>query len=197
MKQYNHHLKEDVTTAGIEDIESMLSLNDKIYPKEWHVSPEYIKEIMLRNPEVYKILKTSDGVKGIYGLFPLNKEDYTAVLEGKLEEDVVGEFILNYRNPTSVYLYFVTLIVDIHDARRKEYARKLIEDIPLELKRLKDKGMDIKEIGAFAVSPEGEKTLPKIGFAYLGEKVVLNDKEYPVFRAKLDNVIHKIKIWSI
>ena len=73
---------------------------------------------------------------------------------------MVGEFILNYTNPTSVYLYFVTLIVDIHDARRKEYARKLIEDIPLELKRLKDKGMDIKEIGAFAVSPEGKRNCP-------------------------------------
>ena len=194
MKPYNHHLKEEVTTARIEDIESMLSLNDKIYPKEWHVPPEYMKEIMLRNPEVYKILKTTDGVKGIYGLFPLNKEDYSAVLEGKLEEDEVGEFILNYTNPTTVYLYLITLIVDVHDARRKEYASQLIKDIPLELKRLKDKGMDIKEIGAFAVSSEGEKILPKIGFAYLGEKVVLNDQEYPVFRAELDNVIHKIKI---
>ena len=192
MKKHNHHLKEEVTTARIEDIESMLSLNDKIYPKEWHVPPEYIKEIMLRNPEVYKVLKASDGVKGIYGLFPLNKEDYTAVLEGKLEENEVGEFILNYNHPTTLYLYFITLIVDIHDARRKEYARKLIKDIPLELKRLKDKGMDIKEIGAFAVSPEGEKILPKIGFDYLEEKVALNNKEYPVFRAKLDNVIHKI-----
>ena len=194
MKQYNDHLKEEVTTARIEDIESMISLNDKIYPKEWHVPPEYMKEIMLRNPEVYKILKTPAGVKGIYGLFPLNQEDYTAVLEGKLEEDEVGEFILNYTNPTTVYLYFITLIVDVHDARRKEYASQLIKDIPLELKRLKDKGMDIKEIGAFAVSSEGEKILPKIGFDYLGEKVALNDKEYPVFRAKLDNVIHKIKI---
>ena len=194
MNQYNHHLKEEVITARIEDIESMLSLNDKIYPKEWHVPPEYIKEIMLRNPEVYKVLKTSDGVKGIYGLFPLNKEDYTAVLEGKLEEDEVGKFILNYNNPTTLYLYFITLIVDVHDARRKEYASQLIKDLPLELKRLKDKGMDIKEIGAFAVSSEGEKILPKMGFAYLGEKVALDDKEYPVFRAKLDNVIHKIKI---
>ena len=194
MKPYNHHLKEEVTTARIEDIESMISLNDKIYPKEWHVPPEYIKEIMLRNPEVYKILKTTDGVKGIYGLFPLNKEDYSAVLEGKLEEDEVGGFILNYTNPATVYLYLITLIVDVHDARRKEYASQLIKDIPLELKRLKDKGMDIKEIGAFAVSSEGEKILPKIGFAYLGEKVVLNDQEYPVFRAELDNVIHKIKI---
>ena len=194
MKQYNDPLKEEVTTARIEDIESMISLNDKIYPKEWHVPSEYMKEIMLRNPEVYKIFKTPAGVKGIYGLFPLNKEDYTAVLEGKLEEDEVGKFILNYNNPTAVYLYFITLIVDVHDTRRKEYASQLIKDLPLELKRLKDKGMDIKEIGAFAVSSEGEKILPKMGFAYVGEKVVLDDKEYPVFRAKLDNVIHKIKV---
>ncbi|USK58263.1 hypothetical protein [Peribacillus asahii] len=193
MKQYRKH-PEEVTTAGIEDIESMLLLNDKIYPKEWHVSPEYIKEIMLRNPEVYKVLKTPAGVKGIYGLFPLDKGDYTAVLEGKLEENEVGKFVLNYTNPTTVYLYLVTIIVDIHDDQRKEYASTLIKDIPLELKRLKERGIDIKEVGAFAVSTEGEKILPKIGFDYLGEKVVLDNKEYPVFRAKPENVIHKIKI---
>ena len=89
---------------------------------------------MLRNPEVYKIYKTPAGVKGIYGLFPLTKPDYAAVLDGKLEESEVGNFILDYSNPTSVYLYFVTLIVDIHDARRKEYARKIIKDIPLRIK---------------------------------------------------------------
>lgn len=194
MKQSDHPLKEEVITAQIEDTEGILSLNNQIYPKEWHVSPAYIKEIMLRNPEVYKILKTPAGVKGIYGLFPLNKEDYTAILEGKLEEDEVGEFILDYTRPTTVYLYFVTLIVDIHDARRKEYASNLIKDIPLELKRLKEKGMDIKEIGAFAVSTEGENVLPKIGFVHADEKVVLHDKEYPVFRAQLENVIHKINI---
>ena len=194
MNQYNNPLQVEVVTAGVEDIESMLILNDKIYPKEWHVSPEYIKEIMHRNPDVYKIIRTPDGVKGIYGLFPLRKTDYTAVLEGTLEEDEVGNFILGYNHPTTVYLYLVTLIVDIHDARRKEYARKMIQDIPLELKRLKEKGIEIKEIGAFAVSPEGEKVLPKIGFVHLGEKVRLNDMNYLVFRAKTENVIDKIKI---
>ena len=194
MNQYNNPLKVEVVTAGVEDIESMLRLNEKIYPKEWHVSPEYIKEIILRNPEVYKMIKTPEGVKGIYGLFPLSKTDYTAVLEGTLEEDEVGRFILNYTNPTTVYLYLVTLIVDIHDARRKEYASKIIKDIPLELKRLKEKGMEIKEVGAFAVSPEGENVLPKIGFVHLGEKVRLYDLEYLVFRAKPENVIDKIKM---
>ncbi|MED4534716.1 hypothetical protein [Metabacillus fastidiosus] len=194
MKEYDNRLKEGVITAGLKDIESMLLLNDKIYPKEWHVSPEYIKEIMLRNPEVYKIFKTPAGVKGIYGLFPLSKTNYTAVLEGRIEETEIREYLLDYTNPTTVYLYLVTIIVDVDDARRKEYASKIIKDIPLELKCLKEKGIDIKEIGAFAVSPEGEKILPKIGFVHLGEKLMLNDMEYPVFRAKPEDVIDKIKL---
>ncbi|MGG3891186.1 hypothetical protein [Metabacillus fastidiosus] len=194
MNEYNNHFKEEVVTAEVEDIESMLLLNDKIYPKEWHVSPEYIKEIMLRNPEVYKIFKTPAGVKGIYGLFPLSKTDYTAVLEGRIEETEIGEYLLDYTNPTTVYLYLVTIIVDVDDVCRKEYASKIIKDIPLELKRLKEKGIDIKEIGAFAVSSEGERILPKIGFVHLREKLMLNDMEYPVFRAKPEDVVDKIKV---
>jgi hypothetical protein len=194
MNQYKNDLKEEVITARVEDIESMLSLNDRIYPKEWHVDPEYIKQIMFKNPSVYRVLKTSAGVKGAYGLFPLSKKDYNAVLEGNLEESEVGEFILDYANPRSVYLYFVTLIVDIHDVRRKEYASKLIKDIPFELKRLKEKGIDIKEMGAFAVSSEGENILPKIGFVHFKEKLMLHDQEYPVFRAKLENVMDKINM---
>lgn len=194
MNVNNEGLEERVVTAGIEDIAGMVVLNDKIYPKEWHVSPAYIRLIMERNPEVYKIMKTSAGVKGIYGLFPLNKDDYTAVLEGRLEEDEVGNYILDYDSPKTVYLYFVTLIVDIHDVRRREFASKLIKNIPSEMKRLKEKGIDIKEIGEFAVSPEGERISPKIGFTNNGERVKLNDLEYPVFRAKPEDLIDKIKL---
>lgn len=194
MNVNNEGLEERVVTAGIEDIAGMVVLNDKIYPKEWHVSPAYIRLIMERNPEVYKIMKTSAGVKGIYGLFPLNKDDYTAVLEGRLEEDEVGNYILDYDSPKTVYLYFVTLIVDIHDVRRREFASKLIKNIPSEMKRLKEKGIDIREIGEFAVSPEGERISPKIGFTNNGERVKLNDLEYPVFRAKPEDLIDKIKL---
>jgi hypothetical protein len=61
------------------------------------------------------------------------------------------------------------------------------------LKRLKERGIEIKEIGEFAVSPEGEKISPKIGFTHNGEKVNLDDLEYPVFRAKPEDLIAKIK----
>jgi len=195
MKPYHNESKERVVKAGIEDIESLVLLNDQIYPEEWHVSPDYLKEIMLRNPEVYRVLKNQDGaVKGIYGLFPLKESDYEAVLEGSLEEEEVGYFLLDYDAPKTVYLYLVTIIVDIHDRRRKEYAGQIIKDIPGELNRLKEKGMVIKEIGAFAVSSEGEKILPKIGFTHVGDTFVLHGHEYPVFRAKPEHIIHHIKM---
>ena len=50
MNLNNDGLEERVVIAGIEDIESMVLLNDKIYPKEWHVSPAYIRLIMDTKP---------------------------------------------------------------------------------------------------------------------------------------------------
>ena len=183
----------EMTTAQLQDCEGMSALNDKVYPKEWHVSPDILKMILLKNPEIYRILKTPEGVKGMYSLFPMNKEAYTAILEGKLSEYEIGKHLQTYHQPTEVYLYFITLIVDIHDERRKEYASLVIKDIPTELNRLHEKGIQIKEIGGFAVSPEGENVLPKMGFTNNGETVRQNGMEYPIFRAKPEQVIQSIK----
>lgn len=194
MNRDNQYTEEGMVTAGIEDIESMLLLNNKIYPKEWHVPATYIREIMRLNPEVYRVFKTSNGVKGMYGFLPLSKNDYMAVLEGRLEESEVGYFVVDYNTPKFVYLYLVTIIVDVEDVRRKEYASKIIKDIPLELTRLKEKGIDIKEIGAFAVSPEGESILPKIGFTHARETVMFDEHEYPIFKAKAEDILKKIRV---
>ena len=184
-----------VTTASINDAEGMAALNDKIYPMEWHVSPDYLKEILQRNPEVYRIYKSNGEVKGIYGLFPLNEPDYQAVLSGKIEENEILNYMIDYSQEKKVYLYFITMIVDIYDTQRKEFARKLIKDIPFELKRLKEKGISIEEIGAFAVSGDGERVLPKIGFQQnSGKTVFLNEHEYPVFRSNVESVLENISI---
>ncbi len=193
MNQYTTSKEVEMTTARLQDCESMAALNDKVYPKEWHVSPDLLKDILQVNPEIYRILKTPEGIKGMYSLIPLNKDIYSAVLEGRLSEYEIGEHLLTYNQPKEVYLYFITLIVDIHDDRRKEYASMVIKDIPNELVRLREKGIEIKEIGGFAVSPEGEKVLPKMGFTNEGETVIQNGQEYPVFRAKSEEVILHIK----
>ncbi|WP_071393004.1 hypothetical protein [Bacillus tuaregi] len=193
MNQRTTDTQDEMTTARLQDCEGMSALNDRVYPEEWHVSPDILKKMLRKNPEIYRILKTSQGVKGMYSLFPLNKEAYTAILEGEISEHEIGGYLQTYEQPTEVYLYFITLIVDIHDARRKEYASRLIKDIAAELKRLQEKGIIIKEIGAFAVSPEGENILPKIGFTNHGETVIQNGEEYPVFRAEPEQVILSIR----
>ncbi|KAA9029997.1 hypothetical protein [Niallia endozanthoxylica] len=192
MNQYKNFKQAAMAAAILQDCESMAALNDKVYPKEWHVSPDLLKEILQVNPEIYRILKTPEGVKGMYSLIPLNQEAYSAVLEGRLSEYEIGEHLLTYNQPKEVYLYFITLIVDIHDDRCKEYASMVIKDIPNELVRLREKGIEIKEIGGFAVSSEGAKVLPKMGFTNEGETVIQNGQEYPVFRAKPEQVIKSI-----
>ncbi|WP_338449688.1 hypothetical protein R4Z09_26640 [Niallia oryzisoli] len=183
----------EMITAQLQDCESMAALNDKIYPKEWHVSPELLRNLLKKNPDIYRILKTTEGVKGMYSLFPLAKEAYKAILKGSLSEYELEDKLLTYDRPEDVYLYFITLIVDTLDSRRKEYASKVIKDIPGELIRLKQKGVHVQEIGGFAVSPEGARVLPRMGFTHHGETVIQNGHEYPVFRAKPVEVIHSIK----
>lgn len=182
----------NIIKARLSDIKSMLDLNYKIYPAEWHVSEEYVHKIMKKNSEVYNILNSAEGTKGIFSLFPLERDIYEAILQGKLEETDLSEYILDYDKPKEVYLYLISLIVDIHDSNQKKYAKQIIRRIPFELKRLLTKGIKIKEIGAIAISPEGEKILPKIGFRQNDEILDNDNKKYPVFRASVEDVISSI-----
>jgi len=189
----NAHLRMDLKKADYRDIKSMLQLNYDIYPVEWHVDEAYVTKIMKKNPEVYNILSTEQGTKGIVSLFPLNKDIYESILQGKLEENDLSEYILDYSEPKEVYLYLISIIVDIHDSNRKKYAKKIIQSIPVELKRLLANGIEIKEIGAIAISPEGEKILHKIGFLLDENVLSLHNQNYPVFRASVTEVINSIK----
>jgi hypothetical protein len=182
-----------VRKAQPDDIKGMLDLNYKIYPPEWHVSVEYVEQIMKRNPQVYNVLRTEEGIKGIFSLFPLSKEHYEQVLYGTLEENRLAEYLLDYTTPKDVYLYFISIIVDVFDPKRKMYAREIIKSIPEELKRIEEIGMNIQEIGAIAISPEGKQILPKIGFHQDESPIAVYEQEFPVFRAAAPDVLKAIR----
>ena len=57
MNPDNNHLIDGVVTAGVEDIESMLQLNDRIYPKEWHVAQHILRKLCLEIPRFIKFIK--------------------------------------------------------------------------------------------------------------------------------------------
>jgi hypothetical protein len=182
---------DEVTYARQEDIQGMLELNYKIYPKEWHVSPDYVQTIMKRNDKVYRVIHSYQEIKGIYSLFPLSKEIYDAVLTGKLDEKHLEKYILDYDTPKEVYIYLISIIVDIYDVNRKNYAKSIIKDIPHQLNTIEKMGIKIKEIGAIAISNYGEKILPKIGFQVQNETAI--DTNYPVYKAQKSEIIKAIK----
>lgn len=182
-----------VQKAQKEDIKGMLELNYKIYPPEWHVSEDYVELIMSKNSEVYNVLRTDKGIKGVVSLFPLDKTSYEHILQGKIEERELAEHLLDYSIPREVYLYLISIIVDIHDPRRKEYAKEIILSIPDELRRIERLGIKVKEIGAIAISPEGKNVLQRIGF-HQEQKMEMYGSDFPIFKASVQDVLRAIKV---
>ena len=109
-----------------------------------------------------------------------------------LNQNDLFNYILDYSYPKEVYLYLISIIVDIYDSNRKIYAKNIIQSIPKELERLKNIGIDIKEIGAIAISEEGEKILPRIGFKQDKQILTIYNHKYPVFRTTVDNILETI-----
>lgn len=182
-----------VGKAAPKDVDAMLSLNYAIYPKEWHVTNNYVEQIMQKNSEVYNVLRTADGIKGIFSIFPLSKVIYEQILHGLLEEEKLSQCILSYDDPKHVCLYFISLIVDIHDPLRKQYAKSIIQAIPKELRRLEELGITIDEVGAIAISNDGNRILKRLGFT-ISEQVEFFDQKLNVYRAQLDDIYNAIKI---
>ncbi|PKR78218.1 hypothetical protein CEY16_00215 [Halalkalibacillus sediminis] len=183
-------MKFDMVTPTFEDIDGMLDLNYRIYPKEWHVSPEYVKEVMMQNPEVYRVCKVNGTVKGVYSLFPLNKKDYEGVLKDEIDEKDLADKVLSYDGCKEVYLYLISIIVDIFDEDYKRYTLALLQDMPEQLKLLESKGIQVKEIGAFAISEDGSRILNRIGF---NQDPEIETNEFPVFRSTAPDLIQAIK----
>jgi len=178
--------------ATLKEIDSILSLDYRVYSDDWHVSNDYVQHVMQKNPEVYNILRTKDGIKGIFSLFPLDQSAYERVLHGALEETELADRILPYNGPQHVYIYLISLLVDIDDEQRKLYAKCIIEAIPRELRRLKNQGIIINEIGAIAITDDGNRILKRIGFSTT-EQVSLFDQSFHVYRAQVDDIYRAIQ----
>ncbi|SFK08769.1 hypothetical protein SAMN04487936_10744 [Halobacillus dabanensis] len=174
-------------------IQGMLNLNYKIYPEDWHVSPVFVERVMNKNPYVYRIIEVDGEVKGIYSMFPLNQEVYEAILSGEMDEKHLDSYILDYASSEEAYLYFISMIVDIYDSERKAYAKQLIRDIPKRLNEIETMGTNIKEIGAIAISEEGERIASKIGFAFTGKYVSHKEEKFPVFRGQKEDFTASIQ----
>lgn len=177
----------EVRYAGSQDIQPMLDLNYKIYPDEWHVEADYVKNILGKNKKVYRVLTINNQIKGIYSLFPLAPHIYERVLNGELHEQELNDYIIGYPVYSKVCLYLISIIVDIRDSNSSQYTKTLLKDMKKQLKHLDEEQAPIQEIGAFAISEGGKRILNKIGFNNSGH-MELEGETYQVFRGNLEKI---------
>lgn len=148
-------------TRGIEQLES------SIYTEDWLVPSDFQERVLNKNRYTDRVLHTPSGIKGVYSFFALDKNTYEKVLSGDIDEKDLPNYLLDYDSNKDVYLYVATIIVDIHDTKnRKDYTKALIRDIPSHLGFIKSKNVNIKEIGAIAITPNGFRICERIGFKY-------------------------------
>lgn len=179
-----------VRTATVEDVDGMMALDYRYYPEEWRVDKEYVRGEFQKGHPMARVLETPNGIKGYYAYLPFTKVTYEQMLNGEIHE---GE-PFDYNFTTEVYLYHISFIVDIEDECSKSYTKALIHDMVHYLKSITEKGMVIKELGAIAISDGGKRILEKIGYHHHGQKLKYEGREYPIYRAQLEDIIKAIRI---
>jgi hypothetical protein len=182
-----------VRTATVEDVEQMMQLDYRYYPKQWQTDLEAVKQTFRKGTQLARVVGTQEGIKGYYAALPLPKDAYEKVLRGKLKEGELSGYVLHYHYEKEVYLYSVSIIVDIEDQQRKLYSKALVQDMPCFFNSLKEAGVTVKELGAIVVSKEGRQLLERIGYHHDGQVLTYENTDYPIYRAQIDDILHAIK----
>ncbi|MCM3790725.1 hypothetical protein M3221_20470 [Domibacillus indicus] len=163
------------------DIREVLQLEYRLYPEQWHVPEEIIRKVLARNEEVIRVLETNGALKGHYAFLPLEKDVYEKVLHGTLDEKELADYIVDYKEPKDIYLYWTTVMVDTEDTNRSQFSKCLLNDIPLYLKSLQERGINIVEIGGIFISDNGVRVAQRFGMVQTGT-IYYAGKSYPVYR---------------
>jgi hypothetical protein len=173
---------------GVEaDAKEIFELNCKLYSAEWRVPEEYVYKILEKNRYMYRILRTPEGIKGLYSFFPFSKEVYEGILSGEVEESDLFLHLLDYDKPKEVYLYLISILVDVTSPLRKTYTRELLRDFESTFSFLSARGIVVNEVGAIAVSESGVRITNSLGFKY--DKTISEyGKDYPVLRTSADAI---------
>lgn len=173
----------EVRTGNIADLKDVLQLEYRLYPKQWHVPEEFAKEVLTRNEEIIRVLDMNGVIKGHYAFLPLEKIVYEKVLHGEMDEKELADYILDYKEPKNVFLYWTTVMVDTQDPQRKQLAKRLLSDIPCYLQGLKEKGIHVIEIGGIFISEQGMRVAQRFGMKQTGTITYTDGETYPIYRA--------------
>ncbi|GAA3325331.1 hypothetical protein GCM10020331_056770 [Ectobacillus funiculus] len=108
-------------------MKDVLQLEHRLYPRQWHVSEEFAKEVLTRNEDIIRVLDVHGVVKGHYAFFTIGKKEIyeKKFFTGKWMRKRLLTMFLDYKKPRNVFLYWTTVMVDIKDPLRAQLAKKI------------------------------------------------------------------------
>ncbi|HJV46014.1 MAG TPA: hypothetical protein VJ824_09870 [Bacillota bacterium] len=171
-----------VRQGKLSDIDALLELEYRIFPKQWHIPNDFPEKMMKKNQHVLRVVEEEGALKGHYYFLPLSHSIYELVLHGELDEKELAKYILPYPIEGEAYLYLMCIIVDTQSSSRHQYADALIDDMREHLSNLQKQGMNLKEFGGIFISKGGVKVASALGMNKTGEITYSDGITYSIYR---------------
>lgn len=150
---------ETIRFATEEDFGALLELDASVYPPEWQVSLEFVKTAWGRNNEIYRVLENEGGIQGFLAFFGLDQTSFESYLAGELDETELCHHVLPYIKGKQVYLYLATMVVNQQHQNKRQFRKRIIQEIQHEIYRVRAFGCIVPEIGAIAITNAGKRVL--------------------------------------
>lgn len=146
-----------------EDIPQLIALDQKVYPPEYQVDEETTRCRWKRNHQTDLIIKDQEQIIGYITLLPIPSPLFHQMMDQPINEEYVDLNILPFDHPGSYDAYLESIVLD-----KKSYphfsGKWLFINLERHLRNLQRRGIFIRHILAWAVSPMGRKTLQKMRF---------------------------------
>ncbi len=145
-------------------LREVIKLDKMVYPENLQGVFDAEKERFMKVPESFLLLKQGDTIVGYFCFFPITRTIRRRMMnEDRLfDNDITAADMKPFKKWDSHTLFIISIVV--HTEHRGRPARMLLDAFYDHVVNLNDRGYNIDELLAYAVSGKGESTLLKYGF---------------------------------
>ncbi|WP_167555449.1 hypothetical protein [Gottfriedia acidiceleris] len=94
-------------------------------------------------------------------MFGLDQTSFESYFAGELDETELCHHILPYKKGKQVYIYLATMVVNQQHQNKRQYGKRIIQEIQHEIYRVRAFGCNVPEIGAIAITNDGKRVLDR------------------------------------
>ena len=146
-------------------LEQVITLDEQCLSEEYVTSLENLEARFRANERSFVSVFHQDTLGGYVNFFPLHPDTLSKLREDDLENDI--EFdesdVLPWSKNTPTDLYLITIAV-APEHRGGQLTRLLVQAFKSELTALREEGYLFDQIFALIVTPDGQRSLGRLGF---------------------------------